>query len=804
MSDIYELAADFRRALLRSDAATLRDLTAAYRVAFARIEARLERLLEKMEAARARGEKISAAWLFQEQRLATLLVEVQREINRFSQNATGQITQAQGRAVSAALDHAEKLVAASLAKKPKGGTVAPNFVRLPKSAVESLVGFLADGSPLQMLLNQLGPDAARGVQEALVAGVAAGSNPRRIASEVKVALGGNLTRALRISRTEVMRAHREATHRSFEANADLVEKWVWTASLSPRTCAVCWAMHGTEHPTTERMASHVNCRCTMVPLTKTWEELGFTGLQETRAEVEKGEDAFAKLTPAEQEQVLGPAKFAEYSAGRLKLADLVGYKDHPRWGRSVSERSLQDALAGPQPGAFPVPLKPPPPQPVPPSPAPPPGPSGRPTTRAELENSPQFKRWFGQSKVVDENGRPLIVYHGTPDDITAFDLSKAGRTDAGSFGKGFYFTGSAENAGTYSRMRDGSNVMPVYLSLQNPLVIDIDGDLGAKRDHFKRVAQSLGVKTKVDERFGILHQEADDVREGMLKAGYDGVLVYGKNREGERYLFEAIAYQPNQIKSATGNSGAFDPSSDDLTDAHARTAAAAKPVDGAASSAPGAGAPSRDALTAQHFNGRVTVAEDGEGARARFDQIVGRRLSDSEIGLLFGVPDGGQIRLSVGNAAYVTAEHPLFEQPLERIMARRDGKLTMTNENIKLRRDAPKGLGSRIFAHQVANARALKVREIRAHAAREADKNGYYTWPRLGYNASIPASLRRALPDGLKGAKTLHDLMRSPEGRAWWKENGDGVDVRFDLRDGSDSLKILSAYLKATGVKVNG
>ena len=58
--------------------------------------------------------------------------------------------------------------------------------------------------------------------------------------------------------------------------------------------------------------------------------------------------------------------------------------------------------------------------------------------------SEAFKRWFKNSKVVDENGEPLVVYHGSGADLTATDLHSIRRelrsaTDAGHFGRGFYF-----------------------------------------------------------------------------------------------------------------------------------------------------------------------------------------------------------------------------------------------------------------------------------------------------------------------------------------------------------------------------
>ena len=83
----------------------------------------------------------------------------------------------------------------------------------------------------------------------------------------KEELAGNLTRALRISRTETLRAYREATHRTYQQNSDVIEGWYWLASLSSsgRTCAARIALHGTFHANDERMKTQVNCRCAQLP-----------------------------------------------------------------------------------------------------------------------------------------------------------------------------------------------------------------------------------------------------------------------------------------------------------------------------------------------------------------------------------------------------------------------------------------------------------------------------------------------------------------------------------------------------------
>lgn len=127
--------------------------------------------------------------------------------------------------------------------------------------------------------------------------------------------------------------------------------------------------------------------------------------------------------------------------------------------------------------------------------------------------TPEFRRWFGDSKVVDANGGPLVVYHGTNEDFDVFDRKKS---RVGKWGKGFYFTTSREEASSY-----GKNVIPVYLK--------------AERLTDTRAGGPGGTTTGSGKTWAM---------KGKLTAG-----------GGDVYLVT----DPRQIKSAIGNRGTFDP-----------------------------------------------------------------------------------------------------------------------------------------------------------------------------------------------------------------------------------------------------
>ena len=81
------------------------------------------------------------------------------------------------------------------------------------------------------------------------------------------------------------------------------------------------------------------------------------------------------------------------------------------------------------------------------------------------------------SKVVDANGEPLVLYHGTSSDFDTFEMSKFGQTDSGWYGEGFYFTGRKEQAESYAkssaaRTKGTPRIVQAFLNIRDPFVTD--------------------------------------------------------------------------------------------------------------------------------------------------------------------------------------------------------------------------------------------------------------------------------------------------------------------------------------------
>jgi hypothetical protein len=158
-----------------------------------------------------------------------------------------------------------------------------------------------------------------------------------------------------------------------------------------------------------------------------------------------------------------------------------------------------------------------------------------------------FKRWFGDSKAVDENGKPMVVYHGTGKNFNTFSLDAAQNTDTGMMGKGFYFTSSPVEANRYAR---GANpvVIPVYLSLKNPFITDDYKD-------FPTIPEPKTIEEMMQA--DLLYSK--QLRDKLIDDGYDGVIFTRK--DGSK---EFVAFYSNQIKSATENNGEFNSNDPDI------------------------------------------------------------------------------------------------------------------------------------------------------------------------------------------------------------------------------------------------
>ena len=190
----------------------------------------------------------------------------------------------------------------------------------------------------------------------------------------------------------------------------------------------------------------------------------------------------------------------------------------------------------------------------------------------EIQNvlNDNFWKWFGDSVVVDADGKPLKVYHGTREDFNEFK------------GDLMYFSTTPEYASEFSSAPDlvkgGSNpaVLPVYLKITNPLDLRELETYVMTDEEFLSVLFNYGVDVgdkDIQFQRGYNLPAWSWLRENYhrlvpaIKESYDGVIMYeSNNARGGKNLSDLIyvVFQPNQIKSATGNNGEYS-SNPDIT-----------------------------------------------------------------------------------------------------------------------------------------------------------------------------------------------------------------------------------------------
>ncbi|CAK0744646.1 hypothetical protein CCP3SC15_1310001 [Gammaproteobacteria bacterium] len=163
--------------------------------------------------------------------------------------------------------------------------------------------------------------------------------------------------------------------------------------------------------------------------------------------------------------------------------------------------------------------------------------------RAEPVNTPAFKDWFGESKVTDENGKPLVVYHSTGESFTNFKEGQHFGTQEQSnqiVKSMAETTARREGMGIVPEKPTAYQTVPVYLSIKNPMRVEDFGGKPAAWEAAIKSAKEQGYDGLVYENWG----EFDTKKNGDVADSY-------------------VAFEPEQIKS-TANRGTFDPNNPNI------------------------------------------------------------------------------------------------------------------------------------------------------------------------------------------------------------------------------------------------
>lgn len=207
----------------------------------------------------------------------------------------------------------------------------------------------------------------------------------------------------------------------------------------------------------------------------------------------------------------------------------------------------------------------------------------------QQQSTEAFKKWFGKSKVVDADGKPLRVFHGTTQHFNAFDpihIPKGNNEN----GVGFYFTNRPDWSAMYAG-GEGGNTIAVYLKIQKPIYYERQpkmtraqalkfmfcaGNKLTKQFLLDNYADGVNNLARAKMEYADNYDGLDlvdasmdlynDLFVGQPKehmfaeffkdiTGYDGIIIDRHNGGAKNY----VVFTPTQIKSATGNKGTFKP-----------------------------------------------------------------------------------------------------------------------------------------------------------------------------------------------------------------------------------------------------
>ena len=185
---------------------------------------------------------------------------------------------------------------------------------------------VSDGN-LAKAIDAIPAGARDKVLNSLLSALAVGQGPTETARRLQDDLKDRSRRDIEtLARTTQMGAQRKASIEHYARNEDVLDGWIWMASLgsSPTPCLACLAQHGTRHALDEPMTSHPRCRCVASP-----------AVRNTRVEVMTGDAWFKSLSATDQQRILGPARYERWKAGRFEIADLISYSSG-KYGESMS------------------------------------------------------------------------------------------------------------------------------------------------------------------------------------------------------------------------------------------------------------------------------------------------------------------------------------------------------------------------------------------------------------------------------------------------------------------------------------
>lgn len=183
-------------------------------------------------------------------------------------------------------------------------------------------------------------------------------------------------------------------------------------------------------------------------------------------------------------------------------------------------------------------------------------------SQADQTQTQAFKLFFEGSKVVDEDGNPRVVYHGTQSPGAEFTEFVPQGGFGGWNNMGSWFSSEREHAERLTENLEPPHggVIPAYLSIKNPLETDWDtlqNEIKTAIDNYNKDNPSETPLSPWGGTQGETSRVGKFLKGHFKKLGYDGIIIKAFEGDGQPTQDVYVAFDSNQIKHATGNRGTF-------------------------------------------------------------------------------------------------------------------------------------------------------------------------------------------------------------------------------------------------------
>jgi len=282
-------------------------------------------LAEEMARRQREGQPVTVQMIRLSEQYKRTQDRMAAEITKYNnQYAVDRIETAQKQFASMGIDASQDAITSSFSNP-----LMASFDRINVNAVESMIGLAGDGSPLKSLLVEDYGDAANGVFDALVNGLARGLGPSQIASDMRNGMGMGFERSLLIARTEAARAYRTGSTKQYRESG--VVNGFMRLVKKETACLGCLMLDGEIFELADELNDHPRGKCTAVPIVEGTDP----------PQWETGKQWLEKLPEDQQRKILGPARFELYKQG-YPLDAFSSLQHNKVWGSSPIPTPLEN------------------------------------------------------------------------------------------------------------------------------------------------------------------------------------------------------------------------------------------------------------------------------------------------------------------------------------------------------------------------------------------------------------------------------------------------------------------------------